>query len=221
MRLAAHALLISIGLFIALAAASMLTYPGGSWLDLHATRHDLLRNFLCDLLGPVAINGQPNPVGSAAMIAAMVILAAGLGILWWALPALFPSTALGRAIRVCGTLSLVGLVAVPLTPPTVSYQLHAAAAFAGGAPGIFAWLFCLVGLGSRRATRALAIFGALALVLVAIGFALYVHQTFFGGGPTILLPASHRIATLFFLGWLVAVALQLKTADGQIAISGH
>ncbi len=221
MRFAAPALLLAIGLFIALAAVSMATYPGGSWLDLHATRHDLLRNFLCDLLGPVAINGQPNPVGSAAMIGAMGVLAAGLGVLWWTLPGLFPGAALGRAIRICGTLSLVGLVAVPLTPPTVSYSLHAAAVFGGGVPAILAWLLLLVGLGRHRPTRALALLGAIALLFVATGFALYARQYFFAGGPTILLPASHRVATLFFLGWLVACALQLRTADGQTATSGH
>ena len=35
------------------------------------------------------------------------------------------------------------------------------------------------------------------------------------GGPTILLPASHRVATVFFLGWLIAIAVQLKTTEGS------
>jgi len=209
-RHAANAILVSVGLFLALVAGSMAAYPGGSWLDLQAGSHDLLRNFLCDLLGPIAINGEPNGLGSRAMITAMVILALGLGVTWWSIPGLFTGSTLGKAIRGCGTLSLIGLVAVPLTPPTVSYQLHAAAVFTGGGPAAAAFVLSLVGLARDRRTHRLALLGGLAFLWVLIGFGLYARQYFFGGGPTVFLPASHRVATLCVLGWLIAIALQLR-----------
>lgn len=65
-------------------------------------------------------------------------------------------------------------------------------------------------LARHPPTRRLGLLGGLALFLVMVGFALYARQYFFGGGPTVLLPASHRVATVSFLGWLVAFALQLK-----------
>lgn len=193
---------------------SFATYPGGSWLDRRAVGHDLLRNFLCDLLGPTAINGRPNPVGSVAMILAMGSLTLGLTVMWWTMPRLLTGRSLGLTIRACGALSLLGLVAVPLTPPTLSYPLHAAAVFTGGIPGAAAWLLALFGLAREARTRRLASLGALALAFMTVGFALYSFQYFGGGGPTLLLPVSHRIATVFFLGWVVAVALQLKKATG-------
>ena len=212
MRLAPNAILASVATFLALAGVSMATYPGGSWLDVHAQRHDLWRNFLCDLLGPIAINGAPNAIGSAAMIAAMVILALGLAVTWWSTPRLFTGRWLTIAIRGCGLLSLVGLVAVPLTPPTVSYQLHAAAIFGGGIPAAVAFALCVYGLGREAGTRRLGLLGALALLLMLIGFGLYARQYWGGGGPTVVLPASHRVATGFFLWWLIAVALRMRAA---------
>ena len=210
MRLAADAVLASIGIFIALVVVSMATYPGGSWLAPNAQQHDLLRNFLCDLLGPMAINGKPNPVGSAAMIAAMVVLALGLGVLWWSMGRLFVSPRLSVAIRVCGTVSLLGLVAVPFTPPTVSYPLHAAAVFSGGGPAAAACVLSLIGMAIEPRTRPLAVLGTIAMVWVLIGFASYAQQYFGGSHPTIWKPISHRIATVFFVSWLVAIGLALK-----------
>ena len=216
---AARSILASVGTFIALVVLSMATYPGGSWLDRTSRSHDLLRNFLCDLLGPVAINGAPNPVGSAAMMGAMGILALGLGVLFWSVPALFIGPTVAVAVRACGTISLIGFVAVPFTPPTVSYQLHAAAIFGGGVPAFAAWIFCLVGLARSPATRGLAWLGGLALFFVAVGFGLYSREYFFRGGPTVLLPASHRVATVLFLAWLIAIALRLRSAAASAGTS--
>lgn len=193
---------------LALMGLSMATYPGGSWLDRGAQHHDWLRNFLCDLLGPVAINGQPNPIGGPAMIAAMGLFAVALALTWWTIPRLFTGERLGLGVRVFGVVSTVGLVAVPLTPPTVSYQLHAAAVFTGGIPAFAAWLLSVVGLARMPATRRLAALGLWALLLVGVGFGLYAREYFFRGGPTVLLPVSHRVATVFVVGWVVAVAVR-------------
>src|SRR5579862_3417919 len=129
-----------VGLFLALVSVAMANYPGGNWLDRAARGHDLARNFLCDLLGPVAINGLPNSVASLAMQAAFAVLAAGLTITWWLVPRFFDAPRLARAMRACALVSLLGLMAIPLTPPTVSHSLHAMAVLAGGVPALVAWM---------------------------------------------------------------------------------
>jgi hypothetical protein len=201
-----HLILGTLSAFVGAGVVSAAYYPGGSWLDRRAAGHDLVRNFLCDLLAPVAINGQPNLVGSVAMMAGMGVFALGLALYWWSMPRLFSSVALTRAVRGCGVVSTLGLLAVPLTPPTESYQLHAAAVFSGGIPAFAAWILSLVAFSQRAETRRLAWLGLIALLLVGLGFGLYTREYFFRGGPSVMLPLSHRVATVAFLAWVIAVS---------------
>ena len=208
--------------FVVLIAISMASYPGGTWMDPHAAGHDLLRNFLCDLVGPVALNGEPNRLGSVAAPVAMVVLAGGLGLAWWLLPRFFPSLGassttssrparlrLTVAIRCCGLVSVLGLVAVPLTPPVEAYGLHAAAVFVGGLPGIAASVLSVLGLARRRPR--LAWLGGVAVVLALVDGTLYTQQLIAGGVPTVFLPAIERLATLALLVWLVAIGLGARS----------
>ncbi len=207
MRHRANVILISVGISLLLASISMASYPGGSWLDRKAQTHDLLRNFLCDVLGPVAINGEPNPIGSLTMSLAMVIFVLGLTLVWWSIPGVF-----SRAIRGCGTLSVFGLIAIALTPPTVAYQFHALALFSGLIPALVAWVLTLKVLARNGTALWLAWLGGFALVSVLIGFGLYAHQYFFRSPPTLALPVSNRVASILFVAWLLAIAVHLKSA---------
>ncbi len=207
----ANAILALVLAFVALVAISMASYPGGSWLDLRANRHDLLRNFLCDLLAPIAINGQPNRVGSLAMMGAMTVLALGLAVTWWSIPYLFAQPRFAVAIRICGVLSTIGLFTVPFTPPTVSYRLHAAAIFAGGVPAFAAGIISLIAFARGNATRRLAWLGGITLISLMVGFSLYSNQLINQTAATIILPASHRIATVLFLSWVIAIAVRLRS----------
>jgi hypothetical protein len=195
-----------VGLFLGLVSVAMANYPGGNWLQRSARGHDLARNFLCDLLGPVALNGLPNTVGSFAMQAALAVLAAGLTVTWWLIPRLLPGPRLARAIRVCAVVSLLGLISIPLTPPSQSYALHAVAVLSGGVPAIVAWVLALYGLGRQPRTRALAGLGLLALLSMVVAFLLYAYQLFWRTRPNLVLPLSHRVATLLCLVWLVRLA---------------
>jgi hypothetical protein len=225
MRAAGNFILVSAGTFVALIAVSMATYPGGTWTEPQTRGHDFLRNFLCDLLGPAGLNGEANPVGAIATRIAMIALVLGLWVAWWAIPTLFSTRAsLAMAIRILGTVSTAGLLALPLTPPSEAYELHAVFALSGGGPGLAAGVLSIVGLGSARHTRRLAVLSAVALMCALLGVTLYAHQLVVGGAPTLLLPVSHRIATALLLGWMAALALQMRTerlesarATGEIA----
>lgn len=63
-RLLALAVVPPLLVFVALMAAAMASYPGGTWEERSAQGHSQLRNFLCDLTRPVALNGQPNALGA-------------------------------------------------------------------------------------------------------------------------------------------------------------
>jgi hypothetical protein len=218
MRFASKCILTSQGTFMALIALSMASYPGGTWADPRARGHDLLRNFLCDLLGRTALNGEANPVGAIATPLAMLALVLGIGLVWWVLPACFPKrTALGLAIRILGSVSTLGLLALPLTPPAVAYELHATAAFAGGGPGLVAGVLSIVGLAGEPRTHRLARLSAVALLCIVVGVGLYAQQLLVGGAPSLLLPISHRLATAFLLIWMTAVALQMNVERPESA----
>ena len=217
MKRSAVLLWVSCVTFVTLVVVSMAQYPGGSWLVRRATSHDFWRNFLCDLLGPTAINGQPNDVSSLAMKLAMAALLPALAVLWWRLPELFKNhRRLGFAVRLFGALSMVGMAAVPLTPPTASYERHAAAIFSGGVPSFIAWLLALSALLQVKQQRRLALVGGVALATVAVAFCLYAREFFFGGTPNVALPASHRVASLVLLSWLVHVGLAFWRHDMRV-----
>src|SRR5690242_7027467 len=95
----ARGILAMVAVAVALLVAAMVSYPGGTWMDPNSHGHDFIRNFLCDLAMPVALNGMPNPVGAVAVPVALFVLSAGLALFWWELPRLFGAqTALRRIV---------------------------------------------------------------------------------------------------------------------------
>src|SRR5262249_39586691 len=89
--------LASCALALSLLGAAMCAYPGGTHWDRAAPGHDFWRNYLCDLARTVALNGAPNPLGSALARAAMASLAVAIGLFFWVLPALLGARARVRA----------------------------------------------------------------------------------------------------------------------------
>ncbi|MEI6412413.1 MAG: hypothetical protein WCR52_23680 [Bacteroidota bacterium] len=81
----ARATLISFIVFLALYGLAASLYPGGSKMDKTTPGFDWVHNYWCDLLNDFAHNGASNPAKPVA-IAAMLVLATGLGILWYDLP---------------------------------------------------------------------------------------------------------------------------------------
>jgi len=61
---AAQAMLVAAGAFVVLFVLAVLEYPGGTDWDPRARGHHFWLNYLCDLTRSVALDGEPNPVGS-------------------------------------------------------------------------------------------------------------------------------------------------------------
>jgi hypothetical protein len=210
---AAAALLATLAVAIASLIVAMALYPGGTALDhLHAG-HSFWFNFLCDLTGPVAVNGAANRVGSAFAQVAMAALAIALGMFWLILPWLFKGRrALGVVLRCAGTLSTLGFALVPLA----SGLVHAAAVFTAVVPAVVAGALGIVGMLAQRSNRGLVALPIATLVASVVDAVLYGAS--FATHPRVVtpaLPAGQRIAVLLMVAWMVATAAVLARGDGN------
>ena len=208
LRTSAVAMLVAVAAFVALFVLAVRAYPGGTAWDPAARGHHFWLNYLCDLTRGVALNGEPNPVGSILGQAGMVALALGLLPLWWLLPHLFPSRArLGIAVRVLGSLTSPGAIAVTLMPSDRFGAWHSVAIMLAGPPGLLAALLAVAGLvREERGLRVAAAIGAAMLLTAAIDFFLYLSYLS-GTGPMVV-AVLERGALILLLAWMVTVSLR-------------
>jgi hypothetical protein len=196
-------------------------YPGGSYFDRAAVGNDFWRNTMCDVARGVALDGQPNPLGSLLARLAMIILALGLGVFFTLLPRLFPDRArLGGAVRTLGWSAVPGAIAVVLLPTDRFSAVHGLAIVAAGIPGIGATLLAVFGLlRGRGAPRFVAALGLLATLSAAAGFGLYVRELVFGGPAQVAVAVLERVATVLLVAWMLAVAARPEARDDDAPVS--
>jgi len=193
--------------FVALSAAAMARYPGGTWWDSARQGHAFWANFFCDLTQPSRLDGHgPNPAAPLAR-AAMLALAVALLPFWLLLPLAFPDhPRLGRTTRGLGALSALVSLAVPLTPSLLFPKLHSASSLATGGLGVLAAGAAFVGMWRARAPP----IGQLVCATVGIGAGvlnggLYVaHLAGLALSP--LTPVAQKIAALALVAWMGLVA---------------
>jgi hypothetical protein len=207
-RAPAAVVLALVALAVSLIVLSAARYPGGTYLDPSTRGFDLLRNFLCDLMAPAALNGEPNPVGALAAPIGLLLFVAGVAVFWCILPWLFvPGSRLAGPVRALGLVSIVGMAAVPIAPRS----LHATAIFAGGVPGIAAAILGVIALRSAgRPERRLAALGAVTLAVALVDGVLYAVVVSRPAEPLPLaLPLLQRAASLLLVLWVIAVACRV------------
>lgn len=191
----------------------MSLYHGGTWIDPRAPGHDFWLNFFCDLLHDHALDGTPNAAGARLATAAMLVLVAGMVPFWISTASLVSARpTLAWTVRIAGVTSVVGLVAVPLTPSDRFGALHGVAVLVAAVPGLVASACATIGLlanrgGARGGTRGLGLLALAAFVCGAIDAALYAQHMASGGAVTPpALPALQKIAATLFLAWMLGVA---------------
>jgi hypothetical protein len=207
-RLARSAIALSIAIFLPLVGASMRVYPGGTSWDHASVGHDFWLNYLCDLLRPTALDGVPNPCGSALAKTATLVLGAGLLAFFWLVPNHFPSLPrLGRAVRVLGTLSVAGVPGVVFVSGDRYGVLHGLSVVVAATPGLLAALLAVVGLvrGEAGPKRA-AMIGVATLAVSAIDFALYIPQILDDAPGPIAVAILERVSLGMMLVWMCVVA---------------
>jgi hypothetical protein len=215
-RLAACAIALSIGGFVALESAAMRVYPGGTWWNVTAVGHSFWQNYLCDLTQPVAIDHVPNPLGSMLGRTAMLVLVAGLFPFWAAVPLLFVGPRLARLVRMLGFVSMIGVVGVVLLPSSRFGQLHGILVVLAGVPGLSAAVLTVAGLLQALPQFRLAAWLGVAMLLFAlVDFTAYTGHLIAGGLGTPILPALQKVALLLLIAWMLSVSIALTRAQAR------
>lgn len=200
----------------ALFLGAMALYPGGNWLDPAAAGHDFARNFLCDILGPVAWNGAANRGGRALAQAGYWLFCATFAWFWWFAPKRWrpDDGRLGLWTRSAGLCSAAAMVAVPLWPPSSRDWLHQILVYASGIPGGLAALGATAGLLRAGQRRSAALAVLVLLTVLANGVVYAVHMRF-SAAPTVLLPGLQRVGALSMVAWVLSVAWDLAKQRGD------
>jgi hypothetical protein len=201
----------AIAVFAALMLLAMRAYPGGTAWDPTTRGNDFWLNYLCDLARGVALDREPNPVGSALARAAMIILALGFAPFFLSLPSLFPARArLGFAIRLLGCAGALGSVVVGLLPNDRFGAVHVYLILSSGVPCLAASALGVFGLArGGPALRAAAAGGGAMLAVSAIDLVIYLAQQSATGPAPVALAVLERCATILVLAWMYLVAREL------------
>ena len=213
----ARGIVVSVVLFVALLAASMALYPGGTSWDPGAHGHDFWRNFLCDLERTTALDGSPNPVGARLGQAAMLVLAGGLLPFFHRVGALAPGAPrLARTARVAGTIAVLAVPGVTFVSGDRFGALHSVAVVLAGAPGLVACGAAFAALvRDRAAPVAVRWAGGAALLVAAVDFAMYVASLAWPAVGTVAVAVLERLANGGLLVWmLLAAAARPRPAPG-------
>jgi len=193
--------------------AAMGAYPGGTFFDPNRVGYDFWDNFWCDALRNPALNGLVNARGARMATIAMWVLSAGLLPFWGMAAELcvptseFPSSAARGAIRWLGMGAMLGMMAVTLLPSNHFPFLHGFLVTFVGPMGILAaWIAVAKGRASRRVPGLASLLGSLALLMAIVNLAQYGRQFWLEAEPSPLLPGLQKLATLFFLSWVLCLS---------------
>jgi hypothetical protein len=171
-------------------------YPGGSEVDRQAKGFSWQHNYWCDLLQPVAENGQPNKARAAAIIATAV-LSVSIALFWYFVPRLFTfKSAIKTIIRYTGVFSMAILV-------LLQADFHDTILNIAGTSGIIAICGTLTGLYKRR-SYGLCALGSICLFLFFVNNYVYYSKQYIG-----YLAVIQKISFVLFLLWFSLISIQL------------
>ncbi len=110
-----HSILIGILLSVFLLLVAAWRYPGGSAINPHAVGFDWQHNFISNLFGQKALNGDPNPARFWA-IGGMIFLSASYALFFVRFSTKIPPGGAVKVIRYCGVSGMffTFLIATPL-----------------------------------------------------------------------------------------------------------
>ena len=200
-QLERRAVLAAIATFLGLVFFAMRAYPGGTSWNATAPGHDFWLNYLCDLARPTALNGAPNPTGSALAQAAMVALAIGL-VPWWSLVA-----------RLAPSQPRTEHAFVAALPGDRFGRVHGFACVAAGVPGLAAGVLAVVTLfRDRHAPRAARWVGAATLLAAASCFTLYLPDVLSLGSALMIVAVLERISVGLLLLWMLVCSAPCRTS---------
>jgi hypothetical protein len=193
--------------------AAMGAYPGGTFFDANRVGYDFWDNFWCDALRNPALNGLGNARGARMASIALWVLSAGLLPFWGMAAELclptsqFPNSGARALIRWLGMGAMLGMMGVTLVPSNHFPFLHGFLVTVVGPMGILAtWIAVAKGRASPRVPALASLLGTLALLMALVNLTQYARQFWLEAEPSPLLPGIQKLATLFFLSWVLALS---------------
>lgn len=192
--------------------AAMGAYPGGTHLDPTQAGYDFWNNFWCDALRNPALNGEPNVRGARMASIALWVLSAGLLPFWGmaaelSVPRVEAASAARTAIRWLGTCAMLGMMGVTVLPSDQYPFVHGLLVSVAGPLGILAAALAVIkGHSSRRVPGIASLLGGLSLFSALSNLLQYARQFWLAAAPWPFLPALQKVATLFFLSWVVTLS---------------
>lgn len=198
--------------------AAMGAYPGGTHFDSGRVGYDFWYNFWCDALRNPALNGEANTRGARMASIAMWVLSSGLLPFWGIAAALTvprsPTSAARAAIRWLGMGAMLGLMGVTILPSNRYPFLHGLLVTTTGPMGLLAaGIAIMKGWSSPLVPRLASLVGAVALITALGNLVQYGRQFWLAAEASPHLPGAQKVATLFFLVWVVSLS--------AIALSGR
>lgn len=188
-------------IFVALWLVAMGVYPGWNSFDSNSSGHDVLRNFLCDLLSPTTPDGRSNLVGSIAMNAGVaVFVVGGLLPLWWRLPFDAPWRWMVRALGVVAAILTLTICVEQAFDLALSHNTVTLSAGAAGlVPTILLAMNDWRSIDATTARRTLLVGTILASLVNFVSYTLVQ----LGGTLTMVVPVAQRVALACLVGWLL------------------
>ncbi len=193
-------------LFSGLISLAMASYPGGTWEERHEVGHSQVRNFLCDLVRPVALNGAPNETGAQYAEFALLAFAVSLTPFFLITPVLFEERRrLARLVAVSGALSSLGGVGILAVP---SYRfgalLHGLMVLLAALPGLAAALGATFGVWTAQTpVRAVRVAALSTLLVFAGAVVVFAVQLSRGTETTPGLPVLEKLGFALTMLWML------------------
>lgn len=205
-RLVALAVLPPVLVFGVLIARSMSAYPGGTWEEPTAAGHSQVRNFLCDLTRPTALNGVPNEAGSQYAELGLLAYAVALIPFFLIMPAVFPDRRrTGRVAAIAGVIAGIGGVGIVMVP---SYRFgampHGVAVLLTAIPGLTAAVAATLGVfTTQRSIRPIRAAAMATLLVTAAAVVMFAIQLARGVETTPGLPVLEKLAMGCSIAWML------------------
>lgn len=186
--------------FVVLWIVAMSSYPGWSAFDAGSSGHDVLRNFLCDLLAATTPDGRSNLVGSIAMnVGAVTLVVVGLLPLWWRVPRSGPSLWANRVLGVVAAISTLAICGEQAFGLELSH--HVVTLSAGAAGLLPTALLAVTDWRSPDTTITRRVFLVGTILASLVNFFSYAMVQL-GGALTLVVPIAQKVALLCLLTWL-------------------
>jgi hypothetical protein len=197
-------LLAALGLFLAMALASMVLYPGGTAREPLADGHRFFENYFCDLTHSPSLNGKANQLG--AWLGSGAIAAFGVALFAFCSVSGAVANAFTRTMLiVSGAFSAVGLFGIAFLSSDQFGNVHALAVALALVPGFFSAIFAIVSNVTGR-FRLLAFAGSVTLLLAIADAGYYLQFLKTGGQANAMLPLLQKIAAATFVFWMMLTA---------------